>query len=167
MKKLFTFPIAGLLFLGLFQTALASAPNNSNIFDIHTVKVGDRVAGMEVVSVQPENSNFPLSVDNVRVKFRGEATVKGTYEYTNEGLLEGLVCMTSLDPASQAKLPQMKQLLDRPVWFCFENNTFAQTQFAPPGNKGTAEIVIRDYNYVSLEADVWDSAVLVKVLGKN
>lgn len=140
----------------------------SNVFELEKVKVGDTIAGFKIVSIEPVTKADKYSEENVRVRFSGDADIKGRYRHyrEGEGILADIVCVDNLDSESEKKLPKLTTDT-RNSWFCFRNNDFAKTEFAPPGSEGDTEVKIKEYEYVYLPSEVWNSATLVEVVNKT
>lgn len=189
MKKgLVTFIcISSLFFLtACLQTVVITdntAVDKPNIIHLETLKVGDKVAGMIVESIEsvwsvwkdPEvpYDSLPINQDNVLIKFKGETTVTGDYHYwssdpNNGGQLDGELCM-DFDDTSLEKLPAIQ--FNEGQWghssiFCF-NDGFAKEELGHPGSKGTATVVIDDYTYMQCDCAGIDRANLLKVIEKK
>ncbi|MDP2630674.1 MAG: thrombospondin type 3 repeat-containing protein, partial [Candidatus Uhrbacteria bacterium] len=119
---------------------------SSNIFTFDEVNTRKNVAGFRIVSWEAFNSPEPMSQDNIKVRFQGDATITGNWvlnEFVNEGYR---VCMTTLTDPSRAKLPRLDVDM-RKFEICFSNDAFARSQFSPLGASGTATVAISDYVY--------------------
>ena len=138
-----------------------AAPNGS-VFDPSQVKPGDRVAGLDVVTVnvQPfENRGYVGTV-----KFRGELTLSGTYK-TDPSADETSTrtpCFF-VNSTSAQKLPRFTND-GRIPWFCFSNPDEAQNLLGPPTTEGQeAIIVVDDYTLTYQPTDAVNTARLVQV----
>lgn len=146
----------------------------SSEFRLMDIKVGDKVGDMTVASIAPFDGAAgtdptAMHVSNISIKFSGETTLTGVYEYqalnpaTNSG---ELVCFSDLDEASQNKIPNILWS-DRPNRFCFSNQDLAKENFQPSGSSGDATIVIDDYTVNKTPQQVVDVARLVRVVEKK
>jgi hypothetical protein len=140
---------------------------SESIFDITDAKVGDVVAGMKIVSIEPFTPGAKIEDDSAIVKFSGKVTITGNYIYNNEdaAFIYGEVCMENLDPISISNIPRVHP--HRNVWFCFRNKEYAQSLFKPQGSYGTTTVVIDNYQVNELGAEIWNTAELVEVIKKN
>lgn len=128
----------------------------NNEFELDKVKVGDKVVGMTIVSIEP-----------YLIKFSGETTITGTYKYygDNEAFLANNVFFENLDSASLSKIPKVVSDT-RNIWFGFSNQDYAKSIFGSKGSFGTATIVINDYTINLAQSEVWNTATLIKVIEK-
>jgi len=176
MKKIYPLPIIGLMFFVLAQGAITSAHQisnleaqqqhgNSNEFDFSALHVGDTVAGMKVVSIQPAIESLPLSKDNFQVQFQGKAIISGKYHYQDTAAFGPYLWVDQLTPGSEEKLPKLRG--EGSTSFCFSNMDDAQQIFGPVGSEGKTKVQISDYTYVHASAEVCNTAKLVSVLSKN
>jgi len=132
------------------------------------LKVGDKMYDMVITAITPIKGSGVPSQDNSMIKFVGETEVTGTYHnYSlDEGMLGGKVCIDNLDFQSVNKMPKVPGDT-RTTWFCFDNDDFAKTDFAPTGSSGRAKILIDQYTVNSFPSSVWNTAKLVKVIQKQ
>lgn len=139
----------------------------SNTFSVDAVKVGDTIADMKLISLEPVNPEYSaLSNDNASAKFSGEATVSGKWEhYTEEFMMGEMVCFTP-DETSKKLLPAITGN-ERDGRFCFSNDDEAKKEFVPVGGSGTAKILIADFTYFSYPSEGSNTATLVKVIEKK
>jgi len=80
-------------------------------FDPRSIKVGDRIAGMEVTKVEIRPStDAQFYVDQAHIDLRGEVEVKGTMEYVPQGF-EHVDQQVQLTVDSNAIFPRMKMIL--------------------------------------------------------
>lgn len=157
-----------------FFGKVTTKPVPESRFDVTRVKVGDAVAGMKLVSIQPftehshltgsDSSNEPISTTNVHAVFSGEATVTGTvtgYDSTFSG--QHMICVAHLDDQSKKRIPS----LDGLYRFCLLS-ILADPATVFPGN-GTwqATIVISDYVLDSFPADVLNTATFVRSVSQT
>ncbi len=143
--------------------ALSGKPqtNARNRFDPRKVKRGDRILGLEVVSV--EVNPMPNNHFYGKTRFRGEVTLSGTYNPGQPGDEIGIPCFY-VDEASSRKLPRFVGD-ERTVWFCFNNPDKAKQVLGGIGTKPKkATIVIKDYETVYYPSDVFDTATLVRLV---
>lgn len=143
----------------------------SNEFRLMDVKEGSKVDGMTVKSIEPFDKNNAdensknIYVNNVAIKFSGETSITGTYDYreANPAAQAGdLVCFYGLNEASRARIPSLLWS-DQDARFCFSNQDAAKEAFGPVGSTGKATIVIDDYTINKLPANIVDVARLVRV----
>lgn len=145
-----------------------SNSTTSNEFDFNTLKVGDMVAGMRVVSIDPAVESLPLSAENLKVRFEGEAIVTGKYSYDPGPGMGPAVLFGDLTAESEKKVPKL--LGQAASWFGFTNESSAEQAFAPAARgaaKGDATIKIKNYTYIYVPAEAWSTAELVSVICKN
>ncbi len=145
----------------------------SNIIDFNNIVVGDTVGGMTVTEIKNhlnemyETEDNPLSEWNSVISFDGEVELTGEYIYydADQAFFGDLVCITSLDEESEAKLP-LPEGFSRTIYMCFENYEDAKTALGITGEETTGEItfIIDWFQYVGIESSVWNWANLVEVL---
>ena len=140
---------------------------SSNIFSVNEVKIGDTIADMKLISLEPVNPEYSaLSNDNASAKFSGDTTVSGKWEhYTEEFMMGEMVCFTP-DETSNKLLPAITGN-ERDGRFCFSNDDEAKKEFTPVGGSGTAKILIADFTYFSYPSEGSNTATLVKILEKT
>ena len=118
-----------------------------NVFRSEDVKVGDKIVGMTVTSIEPS-----------RITFKGQVTLHGvvTNYSSDEPIMQGNTCF-SVDDSDVSKVPKIVDD-DRPIWFCFTNVDAASKVL----KDGPATITIDDYLIDSLESEVWNTATFIK-----
>lgn len=139
---------------------------DSNIFKFETVKVGDQVAGLTVVSISKgmKQSDLPLGPENFEVAFSGELTVSGSYEYHggDKPDISSDYFTFSPDTASQKRIPAIQ---NRPATlFWIENTNRAKSLFSVTTGKsktGKATITIKDYKVIYVPTEGGDMATLI------
>jgi hypothetical protein len=139
----------------------------ANKFDVTKAKVGDKVAGMTIKTIEPyDKTKGNLSGDNAKVTFTGEATVTGNYAYDSEtGLsLKDPVCIHTLDASSADKIPMLSTDTDNYTAFCFSNQETAKPKFAPVGSKGVATVVIKNFILNMSPSGTVNTAEFVKLI---
>lgn len=133
----------------------------NNRFDPSKIKPGDRILGLEVVSV--EVNSMPNNRFYGKTRFRGEVTLSGTYDAGEPGDEIGVPCFY-VDKDSELKLPRFVED-ERTVWFCFNNHQKAKKVLGGVGTKPKkATIVIKNYETAYYPSDVFDTATLVRVV---
>lgn len=132
---------------------------NTNIsFDLNKISPGDRVGPMTAVTV--------VSKSGAAVQFKGKIIVTGKYTVDDgQGMMPpGIVCFQEFDQTSLDKLP--KEINDtRNVWFCLNDKPELKTLFTK--NTGTATIEIDNYFVNLLQAGVFNTADLIKLISSN
>lgn len=135
---------------------------NSNIFDPSTLKVGDQVAGMIVVSTGPVNTKKPLHIlDNYRASFSGQANVSGKLYLSD---MFNKYCF-DVNQSDWSKLPKSYNDSRKP-WFCFINADEASTTSMKESlsqNSDVVNITIDDYIINQYPAEVSNTATLIKI----
>lgn len=142
-------------------------PNPENKFNLDEVKVGDKIVGMTVKSIEPFEKSRNFSKHNISIKFTGEATITGKYFYLGgpDSLFpENIAVCFELDATSSKLMPQKDGYK---IWFCFNNDDFARTMFNPAGSSGRATITIDNYTMNIFPSEVWDTADLVRIISKE
>lgn len=133
----------------------------SNIVYAHAAKPGDKVAGFEVVSVEPLSGEV-ASQENARIVFSGSAEVTGDYEYYFSELLNREdLCLTLTDESELSKLPQLggHEEIDT---FCFRNLESAVGSFGPDFGRGQATVLIEGFVIEFGPGSLGNSAELVE-----
>ncbi len=78
-----------------------------NLFDSLKNKPGDIIAGMTVLSIEPDLSG-PLTNDNVYAKFSGKTTISGEYDFGQDEVNGGdFLTFQVTDPKERIKIPMM------------------------------------------------------------
>ncbi len=136
-----------------------------NYFNAEEAQIGETIGDMTVSSIMfidtaPENFQAIIS-------FTGETTVSGQYiHYENHEILGNNVIFV-VDEESLSVLPQLEQD-ERYIWFSFSNQSEAKELFGEPGSKGTATIVIDNYQInFAKDYDYGNLATLVEVVEKK
>lgn len=123
------------------------------------------------------------SEDDTYVHYSGNITIKGTYsESINTPFLGDTLCFYA-DKETGYLIPRDPNLYgenngdNRAPWFCFKNQQEAKDMFGINDSEvfknsvecieGTAEIEISEYTVNKMEAEVWDTAKLEKVISKE
>lgn len=148
------------------EQVLAMPVMNEYSFEKH--QVGDVVAGMRVASIEPAISDQPLSRENVRVKFSGNATVSGTYEYDMNDVY-GLehICFDVEGSLERGKLPAVEGDTVNKRRFCFANIDEAKQVFGPKYVTGKATVQIADYQLVVAGTEITDEAEFITLVVKE
>ncbi len=131
-------------------------------------EVGDTINGLTVVSIEPGygNGSYPITSENVIIKFQGEKILTGTLSPILVGVGAPLHCFTP-QPASQ--LPRFLHRLgdkddewtpDEIESFCFRNENKAMELLGEEYASST--IRIREYTINSWPTEVGHSAVLIE-----
>lgn len=169
--------IAGLIYYKLNQQAnnqekygepeQAQIDNSSNILDLSSVKIGDKIGTMTVESIIPysESStpplaeNLPLSTSNVKIVFSGQATLSGeyTYEYSP---LEGSYRLSFKVSNDRDKLPIIKDSEERKEVLCWFSNQGEALKLLgitkDVEKKGNATIIVKNYVINRYPSEVTD-----------
>jgi hypothetical protein len=135
--------------------AVAREPGSSNRFDVESVRPGDRIGDLTVVSVDVQ----PSAADNRyvgSVAFEGRARVRGVPFLLEDGGTP-IVCFNLLEDVPNP-LPRMRHD-ERRAWFCFENEREAHD--ALTGSLGrVVEVEVGAYRTVYEFTDSHDTVVL-------
>jgi hypothetical protein len=97
----------------------------SNPFSFDRAKIGDVVAGMEIIKIQPLIGNDLPSQNNVAIFFKNKKIINGQVNYYETGLLKNKVCLENYDPYEQKNLPRLVGD-SRLIFFCFNNTEQAK-----------------------------------------
>ncbi len=137
---------------------IANPPANE--YDPTSVKIDDKVGDFKVTEIT-------RAADITTVKFENEVEITGEYTYhADDTALKNKVCLDNFTTESASKLPTLNAT--QTGFFCFENETEAQKEFAPLGSTGTTTVVIDEYVKSAVNAgDPIDYAKLVKVIDKK
>lgn len=133
---------------------------SNNVFDPSQVKPGDRVAGLEVVSVdvQPFQNRGYVGT----VQFRGELTLSGTYKIDPSADATSSKPCFFVNPASASQLPRFTND-ERIAWFCFTNPDEAQKLLGQPtAADQPAVVVVDNYTLIYQPTDAVNTARLVR-----
>lgn len=156
------------------ESSNESASNEiENFFAFEELEVGKTLNGLEITSLEPvvERDDFPMERYNASIIFSGENLISGSYEYYPEdsdamGIFSNVICFT-VDANTVLKLPQFEQTesdFEFRNLFCFNDTEEAASMMnIEPGDSGFAALTIDNYNYVSLESAVVNTADLVSV----
>jgi len=126
----------------------------NNLFDLSVVKVGDKIVGLTISSIEPfKESAGELSYDNAKVKFSGQKAITGTYHY-NDILASD--CIGDIEEV----LPKIKEDT-RSAWLCFTNKQLADQKLASYKDGDEISVLIKDYNINSYPAEVANTAELI------
>jgi hypothetical protein len=137
----------------------------SNEFTTKTVKIGDKIAGMELVKITVASAEYSkLADDNLTAQFRGEATLSGTYTHDSEDSMLGEQVCFSPDQASAKLLPRVIGESRDPYGFCFSNLDEAKKQFPKVGASGQINVKISDFEVVVYPGEGSNWAKLVEVI---
>jgi len=130
-------------------------------FDPATVKVGDTLGGLRVerVDIAKAASDMGYVGD---VRFHGEVTIAGE-RMTHPDFPEVKEICMRVDSVSVRRLPRFPEDTRR-SWLCFENRDQAARQLGEAGTRGPLTVVIDRYQTVRHFSDVYDTAVLVRVV---
>lgn len=146
----------------------------TNEFRLSDVKVGDQIGLMKIASISTSNDGKNVgegyaysNPKSITIKFSGEVTLTGTYQYGNFDLNTrtfGDICI--MDDAENSILPRLVQYGDQPV--CFTDQEFAKASFMPEGSSGEVQVRIDDFtiNY-SADGTGTNTAKLLEVLPSN
>lgn len=142
------------------QPPVTASNNANNVFDPSQVKPGDRVAGLEVVSVdvQPFQNRGYVGT----VQFRGELTLSGTYKTDPSADAPSSKPCFFVNPASASQLPRFTND-ERIAWFCFSNPDEAQKLLGQPtAADQPAVVVVDNYTTIYQPTDAVNTARLVR-----
>jgi len=134
-------------------------PGSFNRFDIESVRAGDRIGDLTVVSVDVQ----PSVADNRyvgSVAFEGKARVRGVPFLLEDGGT-AIVCFNLLEYAPNP-LPRMRHD-ERRAWFCFENERGAHDSLADSLGR-LVEVEVGAYRTVYEFTDSHDTVVLEAVV---
>ncbi|HBX23350.1 MAG TPA: hypothetical protein DEF34_06960 [Desulfotomaculum sp.] len=146
------------------------APNKdaelSNIFEVEKIKVGQKIAGLEVTSASVDSLEWSEEPGLV-AEFKGQVTLGGTYtHFENSPLLDHEIIF-EVDEASAHKLPRLN-IDKRDNVFVFTNHDRAEDELGPKGSSGGATIVVDNFNiYYVPNSDSLNYAELVQVMEKE
>lgn len=150
----------------------------NNILDIETAKIGNKVAGMVLQSIEKYSAvnntgadvDPPLSKTNIEAKFYGKATISGTYTYVGEAepaMLPGMLTF-GVDEAFAKKVPSLKnQEGSYPIMLGKLAKEMFGVDGAKEGKSGKATIVIDNYTINRYPAEVADTATVVEIISKD
>jgi archaellum component FlaF (FlaF/FlaG flagellin family) len=149
-------------------TSSTTARSASNVFNLNTVKIGDKVAGMTVTSVGKALTTSPLPYgnQNAQITFSGQATVEGTYAYSGDdqpSIITDFVSFAA-DPSSFSVLPTIGG--DSRAGFGFSNPALAKSLFGITTGKsssGKSKVTISDYKFVIFPGEGSNSATLISI----
>lgn len=130
-----------------------------NEFKISDLKIGQKFIGYTIVAIKAANDELPQTDENIDILFDGLVSVSGEYDW-NDFLSN--ICFTP-DDKSLLKLPKLMNDT-RYSWFCFENMDETKLKL---GVKGKATIVIDNFRYILLPAEVSNLVTLVDVVEKE
>jgi len=141
----------------------------ANPFDPRNLKVGDKVAGMEVTKADIlPTTDAAFYVDQANIDFTGEIEVKGTIEFYPQGF-EHLDQQVTFKVDESSAFPRMKvsddpnnKLYDK-INLKFENPEDIK-KFGEKPVKGQATLVISQYHIRFPGVEEQDSAVVKKVV---
>lgn len=153
--------------------AKPTTARSKTLVDFEKIKAGDTFGDMVVVSVKPVRENMtqlPAS-ENIIIHFQGAVEITGKYAYYDDNAYFGaMVCFSKLDRQSLNKMPILTavEASESAISeFCFDNQDYAETLFAPKGSSGDATIIIDNYVFISYPTEGWNSAKLIKVISKS
>lgn len=155
-------------FINILSPRYTWGDTAENFFNVEDVEVGDRVANMEIVSMEPVSEDYgTVSKDNAEIQFSGWTYLTGYYEYytTADGEFTNTVCFSVNDTYSLRKMPRVIGAEAMP-YFCFSNSVFAGGELGPIGSSGMATIAIENYLLKIFPAEVTSLAELVYVAEK-
>ncbi len=134
-------------------------------FNAKEAQLGETVGDMVIESIVYLDSD-PVNFEAV-IKLAGAVTISGQYaHYENHEILGNSVIFI-VDEQSLAVLPQLKQD-ERYIWFSFSNQDEAKEAFGKVGSKGTATIVVDEYQInFSKNYSFGNMAKLVEVVEKK
>ncbi len=125
-------------------TPVATLP--SNIFDLSTVKVGDKVGPFTVKSVGKVDPDAPYSATNANIEFTGTATVSGNYEYDPMSIDPGTIRFIP-GAASEKFIPTAQKDYYLFGFLADKKTTTALGINESKASKGNVTIVISGYTY--------------------
>ena len=154
------------------ETATSKEEITSNIFDLLTAKVGDKVGTMTISSINPFSMtinpprNEKLSSSNANIVFSGQVVIDGDYSYAYDAFSGSYDLVFNVSKASYNNLPVIKGSEDNksPMWF--SNKTEAIKLLGITENtekKGTAKITIKDYVINRFPSEVRDTIAIVGI----
>jgi len=143
------------------SSLIKDIPYTSADFDLNTVKVGDQIGSMRIISRVSygaiDKNNY--SIDDASIAFIGQVVIKGAYTESR-----GDRCIVDLDESSTSKIPRMIGD-DRDIWFCFNESNLVKQEFVK-GDDEIVEIVIDNYVINAYPSEVYNTADLVRVVSR-
>lgn len=153
------------LFGGLFIPSVVLAAQH--IFTFDELSKEKKITNFQVISWSSFNEG-EAGENNVSVRFKGTATINGSW-LLNYSVGDGYkVCMKQLSASSRASLPRLANDLEAQV-ICFSNDAFARREFGSLNTRGGATVMISDYIYnrgYSI-GETWNEATLIRVIKKQ
>ncbi|MEX0649655.1 MAG: hypothetical protein WD200_01490 [Candidatus Andersenbacteria bacterium] len=143
----------------------------SNVFDVTTAKVGDKVAGMTITAIGPWSEELYEETlpYNAKVQFTGQETISGTITSIDpfNSPLGGYEM--KVDPVFSSIIPRIASASRRSdgSYLHLRGNLVGKEFVGPYGSEWRATIVIDDYLIEQAETEVSDSADLIKVVSKT
>ncbi len=158
-------------------TASPAITSASNLFDPLNAKVGDKVGAFTVTSVAAFNTNEPISKNNFKVDFSGQADIAGSYKYTQNPAIGGLNIITLEDLSADSKklIPTITGTGDPIVNFSNDKDLKTALDIVDNPNadvdetvEGRATITIKDIVVSSYPSEApKHQAEFVKLVSKN
>lgn len=150
------------------QPASEAAPP----FDPREIKVGDKVAGMEVAKAEiVPTKDAEFFVDEANIDFVGEIEVKGTMEFYPQGF-EGLDQQVLFTVDETSPFPRMT-VSDHPDMKLYEkiklifDHPEELSEFGDKPARGEATLLIREYHIRFPGMDEEAHAMVKRIVAKN
>lgn len=137
----------------------------SYLFDPRKVKVGDRIAGMTLASIQKTKEGI-TDPSALYLEFCGTTEVTGTYIYHKQTEYLSDVVYFYPDPSSLSKLPNIILETGEPrkSVLVFPNLSEEQKRyFSPWESKGKVTMTLTDYKLNFAHTHIWDTAQIAKI----
>lgn len=163
MKKwLFIIGLSSVALIGGCVASSDSVTPQTHIFNPSQVQPGDRILGLEVVSVNvsPYQEGYTGTT-----QFQGEVTVSGKF-VAKDSHFEGSVGVPCFyaDETSAKQLPRFVGD-ERISWFCFENAEAVKQAFGGTDvTQENAKVVIDNYQIVYAPSDVVNQATFKRIV---
>lgn len=133
-----------------------------NLFNAKEINEGDKVMGLEVVSVSTWDAP-KLNDYGAIVEFKGDVTLNGRYMHHDNDEILGHEISFQVDGESAALLPRLEHD-ERTPWLIFSNHDEAEKLLGSPGSGGKVTVVVENFviNYAPA-TECWNTAELVTV----
>ncbi len=145
----------------ILEEPAISAPNRFN-FNVH--KVGDVIAGLKIISIEPvPGIQSPFGSENYRVVFSGQKTFDVSYSYADSAFAGPRVIISPLNPDD---LPmEAGEIGD--VFYQVRNLDVFRKLVNKEYGDGKATVVMTNFELNHAPAEVMPQADLVQVISKS
>ena len=147
-------------------TFLASNTFETNLFDPATVRMGDIVAGMRVISVTGVNKEGPATAENYHVAFAGQAAIAGTFHYSMNELWGDMTVFFAPLKSEYSKLPIIKNESEPLMFLIGVGDKNPLSLRGRKEIKGDVTLLLGDLSYDKGPAEAVSSATVVQVITK-